>query len=322
MRNLITCNEGRAYLNDGAGMPAPYAPGLRNSIMVTMRDKIQQQVFRLNGLSLNEFDLSKPMGDPGLYGPDSVIWRVHGDFTSMLCGGICALLLQMLHPLPLAGVWDHSTFREDMMGRLRRTSQFIAVTTFGNTADAHILIERVKRIHLKVSGVDARGQPYEASDPQLLTWVHVAETSSFLAAHLRYKNPQLSLGEQDRYYAEAAVVAEALGAQNVPNSVAAVEGYLQAMRPQLRCDERTREVLSLLMNAPAPSWQARPAMKAIMTAGIELLPDWALQDFGLHFSPIKRRIIHGRIHTLAALLRWAIQRGAWQRAMARVGREY
>lgn len=108
----------------------------------------------------------------------------------------------------------------------------------------------------------------------------------------------------------------------MPKSVAAVEGYLQAMRPQLRCDERTREVLSLLMNAPAPSWQARPAMKAIMTAGIELLPDWALQDFGLHFSPIKRRIIHGRIHTLAALLRWAIQRGAWQRAMARVGREY
>ncbi|HBH63132.1 MAG TPA: histidine kinase, partial [Erwinia persicina] len=172
--------------------------------MVSLRDRIQQQVFRLNGLSLNEFDLSQPPGDPGLYGPDSVIWRVHGDFPSMLCGGIAALLLQMQHPLALAGVWDHSTFRDDMMGRLRRTSQFIAVTTFGNTADAHTLIARVKRIHLRVTGVDARGQPYAASDPQLLTWVHVAETRCFLAAHLRYKNPQLSLAEQNRYYAEAA----------------------------------------------------------------------------------------------------------------------
>lgn len=288
--------------------------------MVNLRDRIQQQVFRLNGLSLNEFDLSQPPGDPGLYGPDSVIWRVHGDFTSMLCGGISALLLQMLHPLPLAGVWDHSTFREDMMGRLRRTSQFIAVTTFGNTADARILIERVKRIHLRVNGVDAHGNPYAASDPALLTWVHVAETYCFLAAHLRYKDPQLSLSEQNRYYAEAAQVAEALGAENVPKSVEAVERYIQAMRPQLRCDERTREVLSLLMNAPAPSWQARPAMKAILLAGVALLPAWALEDFGLHFSPLRRRVIHARIHVIAAMLRWAIRRGALQRAMTRVGR--
>ncbi|MBD8163092.1 oxygenase MpaB family protein [Erwinia persicina] len=288
--------------------------------MVSLRDRIQQQVFRLNGLSLNEFDLSQPPGDPGLYGPDSVIWRVHGDFPSMLCGGIAALLLQMQHPLALAGVWDHSTFRDDMMGRLRRTSQFIAVTTFGNTADAHTLIERVKRIHLRVTGVDARGQPYAASDPQLLTWVHVAETRCFLAAHLRYKNPQLSLAEQNRYYAEAALVAVALGAEQVPDSVAAVETYLTAMRPQLRCDERTQEVLSLLLNAPAPSWQARPAMNAMLVAGIELLPQWALQDFGLHFSPLRRRMIRLRIAIIARMLRWAISRGAYQRAMTRVGR--
>ncbi|WP_455817823.1 oxygenase MpaB family protein [Pseudomonas cerasi] len=288
--------------------------------MVSLRDRIQQQVFRLNGLSLNEFDLSQPPGDPGLFGPDSVIWRVHGDFSSMLCGGIAALLLQMQHPLALAGVWDHSTFRNDMMGRLRRTSQFIAVTTFGNTADAHTLIERVKRIHLRVSGVDAQGQPYAASDPALLTWVHVAETRSFLAAHLQYKNPQLSLAEQDRYYTEAALVAEALGAQDVPKSVAAVEVYLEAMRPQLRCDARTQEVLSLLLNAPAPSWQARPAMNAMLRAGIELLPAWAQQAFGLHFSPLRRRMIRLRISVIARLLRWAISRGAYQRAMTRVGR--
>lgn len=289
--------------------------------MPSFRDRIQQQVFRLNGLAMNEFDLSKPPGDPGLYGPDSVIWRVHGDFSSMLCGGISALLMQMLHPLALAGVWDHSTFRSDMMGRLRRTSQFIAVTTFGNTVDARTLIERVKRIHLQVTGVDAQGVEYAASDPRLLTWVHVAETSRFLASHVRYKNPQLSLAEQDRYYAEAAVVAEALGAEQVPKSVEEVDAYLLAMQPQLRCDERTREVLSILMNAPAPSWQARPAMKAMLMAGIELLPEWAQQQFGFRFSPLRRRLIRLRINLLAKALRWSIRRGAYQRAMQRMGRE-
>lgn len=289
--------------------------------MPSFRDRIQQQVFRLNGLAMNEFDLSTPAGDPGLYGPDSVIWRVHGDFSSMLCGGISALLMQMLHPLALAGVWDHSTFRSDMMGRLRRTSQFIAVTTFGNTVDAQTLIERVRRIHLQVTGVDAQGVEYAASDPRLLTWVHVAETSRFLASHVRYKNPQLSLAEQDRYYAEAAVVAEALGAEQVPKSVEEVDAYLLAMQPQLRCDERTREVLSILMNAPAPSWQARPAMKAMLMAGIELLPEWAQQQFGFRFSPLRRRLIRLRINLLAKALRWSIRRGAYQRAMQRMGRE-
>lgn len=289
--------------------------------MSSIRDRIQQQVFRLNGLAMNEFDLSEPQGDPGLYGPDSVIWRVHGDFPSMLCGGISALLMQMLHPLALAGVWDHSTFRQDMMGRLRRTSQFIAVTTFGNSVDAQTLIDRVKRIHLQVNGVDAQGTPYAASDPHLLTWVHVAETSRFLAAHLRYKNPHLSLAEQNRYYTEAAVVAEALGAEAVPKSVQAVEAYLLAMQPELRCDERTLEVLSLLMNAPAPSWQARPAMKVMMMAGIELLPEWAQQQFGFRFSSLGRGSLRMRMRVLAKGLRWSIRRGAYHRAMQRMGRE-
>lgn len=136
---------------------------------MNLRHRIEQQVFRLNGLSLNEFDISQPPGDPGLFGPDHIIWQVHGDFPAMLCGGISALMLQMLHPAALAGVWDHSSFRQDMLGRLRRTSQFIAVTTFGNTADAHTLIERVKRIHLRVTGIDNTGKPYAASDPHLLT---------------------------------------------------------------------------------------------------------------------------------------------------------
>lgn len=289
--------------------------------MNRIRNRIQNQIFRVNGLALNEFDLSQPPGDPGLFGPDSVIWRVHGDFPSMLCGGISALLLQMLHPSALAGVWDHSNFREDMLGRLRRTSQFIAVTTFGNRHDAELLIERIKRIHLRVSGVDSYGQPYAASDPRLLTWVHVAETSAFLAAHLRFKNPQLSLAQQDRYYDEAALIAEALGAEAVPKSVAAVARYLQSMRGELRYDARTAEVTRLLRDAPAPSWQAKPAMRVMLKSGMALLPDWAQAMSGYRVSPLSRTLLDAEMQLLAKTLRWSITRGAWHRAMLRMGRQ-
>jgi uncharacterized protein (DUF2236 family) len=197
--------------------------------METLRRRIETQVMSLTGVALGQLDLESPKGDPGLFGPQSVSWQVHGDFPSMLVGGISALMLQVLHPLALAGVWDHSNFRQDLLGRLRRTSQFISGTTFGSTRDAEWLIDKVRTIHLKVTGTAPDGRPYAASDPDLLTWVHVAEVSSFLAAHLRYRNPALPRAAQDQYYDEIALVAERLGARDVPRSCAQVDEYL---RPQ------------------------------------------------------------------------------------------
>ncbi len=106
----------------------------------------------------------KPQGRPGLFGPQAVCWEVHGDFTSMLVGGISALMLQTLHPLALAGIWDHSNFRQDMLGRLRRTGQFLSGTTYGSTRDANWLIDKVRNIHLNIIGTAPDGRPYAASD--------------------------------------------------------------------------------------------------------------------------------------------------------------
>ncbi len=287
--------------------------------MERVRAAIERQVLGLTGIALKEIDYEHPAGEPGLFGPRSVIWQVHGDFTSMLCGGISALLLQMLHPLALAGVWDHSNFREDMLGRLRRTSQFISATTFGTTRDAERLIERVKHIHLQVSGCDSDGTPYEASDPQLLTWVHVAECSRFMAAHLRYRRPGLAIGEQDRYYREAARIAEALGARDVPTTVTEITDYLQAQRPYLRCDWRTREVANLLLNAPAPGRLARLPGALMMRAGIDLLPDWAAQMLGLHLPTWQKRIVRSGVHGVAKVLRASVRNGAYHCAMRRMG---
>ncbi|MBP5075092.1 DUF2236 domain-containing protein [Pseudomonas chlororaphis] len=287
--------------------------------MEFIRSRIETQVMSLGGLSLGQLDLDNPKGDPGLFGPDAICWQVHGDFSSMLIGGISALLMQALHPLALAGVWDHSNFREDMIGRLRRTAQFISGTTFGSRQDAEWLIDKVRTIHLQIVGHAPDGRPYAASDPQLLTWVHVAEVSSFLAAHLRYRNPQLSPAEQDRYYGEVALIAERLGASDVPRSRRAVADYLARMRPQLLCDERSHEVLRLLLAAPAPSRLAKPFGSLMMQAGIDLLPDWASDMLGVNQGLLQRQLIRASVNRSAPMLRWAVRNGSIHRARRRMG---
>ncbi|MFI8742583.1 oxygenase MpaB family protein [Stutzerimonas zhaodongensis] len=287
--------------------------------MEMIRRHIESQVLSLTGLAIGGVDYENPPGDPGLFGPDSVCWRVHGDFTSMLIGGISALLLQALHPLALAGVWDHSNFRDDLLGRLRRTGQFISATTFGSQADAQRLIERVRAIHLKVTGHAPDGRPYAAYDPDLLTWVHVAEVSSFLKAHLRYLNPALPGQEQDRYYTEVARIAEALGARNVPRSRQEVEDYFEAVRPELRCDERSREVVRILFEAPAPSRLAKPFGALMMRAGVDLLPHWASGMLDLQQTERERQLIRIAVRRTAPVLRWAVRSGSVHRARRRMG---
>ncbi|MBR9883083.1 MAG: DUF2236 domain-containing protein [Oceanospirillales bacterium] len=285
--------------------------------MDVIRRRIEQQVFSLTGLALNDIDYENPPGDPGLFGPQSICWRVHSDFPSMLCGGIGALMLQMMHPLALAGVWDHSNFRQDMLGRLRRTSQFIAATTFASTSDAHRLIERVRIIHSRVKGVAPDGRGYAADDPDLLTWVHVAEVKCFLDSYMRYKAPGLSVAEQDQYFDEVARIALALGAVEVPRSRFEVEAYIERMRPELTFDQRTAQVLELLLSAPAPNRLTRPVGYIMARAGMDLLPDWAQQKAGVTLSGGQKLLIRTSMRTLASTLRWAIRNGASQRARRR-----
>src|SRR5438309_10463896 len=175
-----------------------------------------------------------------LFAPGSVDWRVHGDVTSMIAGGIAALLSQMLHPQALAGVGDHSNVQEDMLGRLRRTARFIAVTTYGERDAAEAAIEKVRRIHEQVGGILPDGTPYRADDPHLLAWVHVAGAMMFVEGWRRYGEPAMSRSDQDVYFAEAAVVARMLGADPVPDTRAEAERLIRRFRGQLVANDRSR----------------------------------------------------------------------------------
>jgi uncharacterized protein (DUF2236 family) len=243
--------------------------------------------------------------DDGLFGPGAVAWRVHGDVTSMMVGGIAGLLLQMLHPAVLAGVWDHSNFRADMHGRLRRTARFIALTTYGGRTEAEAVIARVRGIHDRVRGVLPDGTPYAANDPALLAWVHLTETTSFLQAWLRYGEPDMPGAAQDRYFAEMARVAQALGADPIPRSRAEARALMEAMRPQMRCDARTREVARIVLTQRAPRRMAEPLQALAMQAGIDLLPSWARRMHGLPTPMLGRPLVRAGTLGIARTLRWA-----------------
>ena len=288
------------------------------SPLAPLRERIANQVRGLTrasgGLSL---DIASPPGDPGLFGPDAVCWRVHADFPAMMAGGISALLLQTLHPRALAGVWDHSNFREDLQGRLGRTAQFVAGTTYGSRKDALTLIEHVKVIHQRVQGIAPDGRPYSANDPDLLTWVHVAEMSSFLAGYLRYVDGGLSGAEQDRYFEETALVAELLGARDVPKSRTAIRDYLNAMRAELVASDRTRTVVDVLMNWPVPRPGLKLAVRLFLDAGIQLLPPWAAQMLDLKPPPLRAALASAAMRTVAPTLRWALYEGSVARKARR-----
>ena len=243
----------------------------------------------------------------GLFGPGSVAWRVHADVTSMMVGGVAALLLQMLQPAVMAGVWDHSNFREDMLGRLRRTARFIAVTTYAGREDAEAAIARVRGIHDRVRGVLPDGTPYEASDKRLLAWVHVTEATSFLDAWIRYGEKRMTPADQDRYFAEMAQIAEALGADPVPRSRAAAMRQIEDMRGELKSDARTREVVRLVLRQRGPKPTADAFQQVVFRAAIDLLPPWARRMHGLPGPTLLSPLVRAGTSGIASGLRWAFR---------------
>lgn len=242
-----------------------------------------------------------------LYPPDSVIWRVHGDVTTMMIGGVTALLLQMLHPAALAGVWDHSTFRDDMLGRLRRTARFIAVTTFGQRVEAATAITKVREVHEHVRGVLEDGTSYAASDPRLLAWVHVCEAIGFLDAWIAFGNPAMSRADQDTYFAQAGEVARALGADPIPQTRAEAEALLDDFRPELVATARTREVARMVLTQPAPSRAMAPVQAMLMQASVDILPRWAKNMHRLPSPSFSAPFIRPGAFAVATTLRWAFK---------------
>ena len=172
----------------------------------------------------------------------------------MFVGGLRALLMQTLHPAVMTAVARHSGFREDPWGRLARTSTFLAAMAFAAEADAQATVDRVRHVHEHIRGATPDGAQYSAEDPHLLTWVHVAGTDSFLRAHQVFGRHPLDAAGADEYVRQAAVVARALGAGDVPETVDELAATVEAFRPELAAGDDTLDTVRFLLHEPPVPW--------------------------------------------------------------------
>jgi uncharacterized protein (DUF2236 family) len=243
--------------------------------------------------------------DVGLFGPDSVTWRIHGDPAGLI-GGLRALLIQALNPRAMAAVDQHSDFRTDPWGRLRRTSEYLTATTFGDTATAHQWAARVRAVHRRVHGIDpVTGRAYSADDPELLLWVHAVEVDSFLVAYRQYAGP-VSDEDADRYVAEMVRAAELVGltAKEVPASIAELRVYLDSVTG-LALSPAAKEGMRYVLAPPLPL-AARPLWAAAATAAVAILPEHVRDLYGLRWWPVATPVVRAGVYGLLRIFNVAV----------------
>jgi uncharacterized protein (DUF2236 family) len=241
---------------------------------------------RLNVIGGGKVDYRQPVGDPGLFGPDSMAWRVHANPIALAIGGVAAVILELAEPRVRTGVWEHSTFRTDPLARMQRTGEATLITTYGPTKAAEARVAMVTRMHERVGGTTPEGQAYTALEPELMTWVHVTASWGFLTAYDRYVAP-LDRAEQDRYFAEGGRLGRLFGAPEPPDSVAGVEAWFDRMRPKLVPHPIIDEFLGIVSTTSPLGLVGRALQPLVVQAAIDLLPPDIQRQLGLKTRVIR-----------------------------------
>jgi uncharacterized protein (DUF2236 family) len=239
--------------------------------------------------------------DVGIFGPDSIAWRIHAD-PVMLVGGLRALLVQALEPRAMAAVDQHSKFREDPWGRLERTTNFVLATTYGDTAAAEAAAARVRKVHEHIHGVDpVTSGAYAAADPDLLLWIHAVEVDSFVLAYRTYAG-RLTRDEADRYVAEMARVAEMveLPRAMAPRSMGELQEYLRSVRG-LRVTPAARDGLRVVLFPPM-GLRYRPLWAIPTTAAVAILPGFARRLYRIPWFPPAAVPVRTGVYALSRVL--------------------
>lgn len=228
-------------------------------------------------------------GDPGLFGPGSMVWRVNGE-TAMLLGSGRALLMQIAHPMVAEGVADHSDFEADGFDRLWRTLDAVLTVAFGDTEQALAAAGRVTGIHGRVAG-SRGGRPYSALDPNLLLWVHATLVDTALVTYGRFVGP-LGPGDQERYYQEMKRFAGAFGVPDeiLPPDIALFRRYLYQAVSGLEVTPEARRMARGVLAPPAPSLLA-PVRGLLRASTVGLLPGRLRWAFGLAWGPARDRAL-------------------------------
>lgn len=233
-----------------------------------------------NVLAPEGVDFTRPAGEPAMVSPDSVSWDVYANPVTLYIGGIAAVLLELGEPRVRHGVWDHSSFKRDPGGRLRRTGMAAMVTVYGARSVFEATAARVNRMHARVRGTTPEGMSYAADNPDLLLWVQVTATWAFLEAYDRYARP-ISPADRDRYFAESQAGAALYGVATPPASRAEVDALFAAMAPKLGSSPILGEFLTILGDAPLMPRALRPFQRLGIRAAVDMVPPALRERIGL-----------------------------------------
>jgi uncharacterized protein (DUF2236 family) len=250
------------------------------------------------------------MSDVGLFGPESVTWRVNREGV-LLAGGGTALILQLAHPLVAAGVSQHSNYREDPWGRLYRTLDLTTKITFGSTATAEEASARIRHTHGRVrgkssegAGAFAAGTPYDARTHDLVMWVHATLVHTSLLVYQRYVGP-LTIAEQRRYYEEQKLLGEKFGVprEHQPDTYADFNDYYEEMLASDRivATDALHDVVDAVMRPQVP-FVARPVIEALNLSTVGHLPPSLREELGLPWGPHRARLFEASRVVLSAAL--------------------
>lgn len=285
-------------------------------------------------------------GDPGLHGPGSATWQVIGD-PAAIVGGVRGLLVQVLHPLAMAGVADHSAFERDPLGRLQRTAGYVTVTAFGALDEVLEAASFVRRRHVPVVGDAPDGRAYRAEDPTLLAWVSIALTESFLATDAAFAARPVRGAQADAFVYEQSRLAALLDPRvdlkaiagdpasrralragslrlpmldggTLPTTVAGLRERMAAFEPELQLSEQGHRAMAFLRRPPLEPAVAL-AYRPIVEGALATVPRERRRACGWRADPLTDRAALATTFGLVNGLRLGAGRsGSVQVAEARV----
>jgi uncharacterized protein (DUF2236 family) len=250
---------------------------------------------------------TEPVGDPGLFGPDSAIWKVHGDVSGVV-GGVSGLLLGTLNEPVTHGTNRFSDYTQDPIKRLGFTASFVMGVTYGSTPVAEKLIDTVRTMHKRVHGTMPDGRTFSATSSADIIWTGATQAYAIARAHRRYHPEPLRGAEMDQYFAEYAVISEKLGAADPPRSVADIEDYLATMRPRLTVSEEVLEAVRFLRAPYGSDPMTKAGSLVVNRAATDLLPDWAKTLLGLRpRTPVSPLAARAAAYALTRVLRYGVR---------------
>jgi uncharacterized protein (DUF2236 family) len=277
---------------------------------VDVRQKLRDDIDLVIGVHDDPEVYGGSSGDPGLVGgPGSISWEINGDLASVSAGGAAAIIMEVLHPSVMAGVFQQSTYETEPLKRAQNTLGYVLRTTFGNTEAATGVIEHVKHVHGFIEGTRPDGVAYRALDPELIAWVHTCIPWAIMEAFHRYRRP-LSTAERDRYLAEQAPIGRLGGADWVPETMAELDEYAERMRPLLAFNEQTRRFVDFLAGDSSGEFgvgrRKQLENRLGLAASMSLMPVWARHLSGTYQpAAVQKAYLEPATRLQCRAVRWA-----------------